>query len=629
MPDPSTGLTDHVVVCGLDHLGLRTIQELRLGDAPVLGVGTEDEVERARERLDGVPLLVGDPRRETTLHEAGVERAAALVLTGESDQGNLDAALAAQESNADLRIVLRMFDSELASHIEALFPNAVALSSSALAAPGFVSAALDGDGGASFLLAGHRLRSRLSGGADGPDGGPGPSGPDDGPNGRFHDPLKTFEIARLHTDRTVDLMPATHGATPVVLADGERRLLIDVARTYVAGDRHDSGLLGQAQRTTGAVLASVSGAAAEVGGGIRSLPGRMRAAIGRPRRLQPERRVVRLATILIALAIVSALYFQITARLSPLDAFSYAITLLTGAALPTSLDPAAVGVPLKVYAIVLSVVGAAIVAVVYALITDAIVRSRLLQTFGRRSVPASISEHVIVAGLGSIGYRVALDLAARGVPVVVADIAEDGRFTAATRAAGIPVAVGDARHPEILADLGLDRARAVIAATSDDLVNIAIALNARAVRPEMRVVVRIFDPDFALRVQRGFRIRFTRSVSHLAAPAFAAAAIGSEVVATVPVGDRRVMLFARVPVTDGSALAGVPIGGLDLAGERSILAIDGPGDDDAEWLPGPEDVARPGDELIVAATRAGLARLLERSRARSPEPDPTSGGAPA
>jgi Trk K+ transport system NAD-binding subunit len=489
-----------------------------------------------------------------------------------------------------------------------------------------VSAALDGDGGASFLLAGHRLRSRLSGGADGSGGS---SGPDDGPAGRFHDPLKTFEIARLHADRTVDLLPGTNGASPAALADGERRLLVDVARTYVASDRHETGILGQAQRTTGAVLASVSGAAAEVGGGIRSLPARLQAAITRPRRLQPERRVVRFATILIALAIVSALYFQITARLSPLDAFSYAITLLTGAALPTSLDPAAVGVPLKVYAIVLSVVGAAIVAVVYALITDAIVRSRLLQTFGRRSVPTSISDHVIVAGLGSIGYRVALDLAARGVPVVVADIEEDGRFTAATRAAGIPVAVGDARHPEILADLGLDRARAVIAATSDDLVNIAIALNARAVRPEMRVVVRIFDPDFALRVQRGFRIRFTRSVSHLAAPAFAAAAIGSEVVATVPVGDRRVMLFARIPVTEGSGLAGAPIGALDRPGERSILAIDGPGDDDAEWTPGPDDAAQAGDELIVAATRAGLARLLERSRTRPPDADPVAGGAPA
>ena len=49
-------------------------------------------------------------------------------------------------------------------------------------------------------------------------------------------------------------------------------------------------------------------------------------------------------------------------------------------------------------------------AVVYAFITDALIRSRLLQTLGRRTVPRNIHDHVIVAGLGSIGYRVALGL---------------------------------------------------------------------------------------------------------------------------------------------------------------------------------------------------------------------------
>jgi Trk K+ transport system NAD-binding subunit len=135
------------------------------------------------------------------------------------------------------------------------------------------------------------------------------------------------------------------------------------------------------------------------------------------------------------------------------------------------------------------------------------------------------------------------------------------------------------------------------------------------VRPGLRVVVRVFDPDFAVRVQHGFQIRFTRSVSYLAAPAFAAAAIGSEVVATVPIGDRRVMLFARVPVAADSGLAGAAISTLDEPGTRRVLAIDGPGDDDARWLPQPGDTAAPGDALIVAATRAGLQRLLERGRA--------------
>jgi Trk K+ transport system NAD-binding subunit len=598
-------LIDHVV-CGLDHLGRRTIDELRLGDVPVVGVGTVEAAAEAAERTPDLVLIIGDPRREATLRAASIETAAAIVLTSEDDEANVHAALAAQELNASIRIVLRMFDRELGSHIEALIPTAVALSSSALAAPGFVSAALDGDAGASFSLVGHRVVTRVVASA----ATRSRRGDEPMPDGGDLDRLATIPIAFLRRDRTVELLPEA-----TVAGNPDDLLVVDVARAYHAEERQRQGLIDRARQTTDSVVADVSGVVTGVGGGIRELRSRLRGGLSRPPRIRAERRIVRFGAALIALAILSALYFQVTAGLSPLDAFSYAVTLLTGAALPTSLDPAAVGVALKLYAIVLSVVGAAMVAVVYALITDAIVRSRLLQTLGRRSVPGTIRDHVIVVGLGSIGHRVALEVAARGVPVVVADLEDDGRFTAATRAAGIPVVIGDARHPEILADLGIERARAVIAATSEDLVNIAVALNSRAVRPDLRVVVRVFDPDFAIRVQRGFRIRFTRSVSHLAAPAFAAAAIGSEVVATVPVGDRRVMLFARVPVVAGSRLAGVPAASLDEPGTRRVLAIDGPGDDDARWLPGPDAAAAVGDALVVAATRAGLARLLEQGRA--------------
>ena len=92
---------------------------------------------------------------------------------------------------------------------------------------------------------------------------------------------------------------------------------------------------------------------------------------------------------------------------------------------------------------------------------------------------------MIVDGLGSIGYRVALGIAARGVPVVAVEVSDDGRFVSPTRAAGIPVFIGDARHPEVLEQLHLDSARAIVAATSDDLVNMSAALNARALRPDL------------------------------------------------------------------------------------------------------------------------------------------------
>ena len=555
--------TGHVIVCGLEHLGLRTIDELRMRDEEVVGIGPNDD---AAERLAaaGVRLVVGDPRLSRVLSQADVETAGAIVLTGDDDLANLNAALAAVELNPRIRTVIRMFDQELGSHIPELLPDAVALSSSALAAPGFVSAAIDGESGTRFRLGGRLIMSRESA-----------------------DPARaplSIPIARLRADRSVEILPDAPTTDPNLI-------LIDIAATDADGAGPDPA---PAPRPTG-------DGRRERTGPIASLRARVRS---------PEQRLFRFAAILVLLAVGSAVFFQVVAGLSPLDAVSYAITLLTGASLPADIEGAAANTALRVYAIFLSLVGAAIVAVVYAFITDALIRSRLLQTLGRRTVPGGIHDHVIVVGLGSIGYRVALGIAERGVPVVAVEVDDEGRFVSATRAAGIPVFIGDARHPQVLEELRLGMARAVVAATSDDLVNLSTALNARKLRPDLRVVVRLYDPDFAVRVQQGFGIRFTRSVSHLAAPAFAAAAVGSEVVATVPVGDRRVILFARFRVPSGSLLEGRPAASLGGTGVLRVLAVADPGSEEARWSFPPDEVMDAGEEVVVAATRAGLGDLL-------------------
>jgi Trk K+ transport system NAD-binding subunit len=561
---PTTG---HAVVCGLDHLGVRTIDQLRARDESVVGIGpTADPEEHLTEV--GARLVVGDPRLTRTLREADVETAAVIVLTGDDDLANLNAALAAFELNPHIRIVIRMFDQELGAHIPDLFPDAVALSSSALAAPGFVSAAIDGETGTRFVLAGRVITSRES--AD-------PAASPD-----------SIVIARLNADRTVDPLPDA-------AVTGPKLILIDVGEETVSS-------VGPQVVPPPAPRAAIRPPS------IRGRK-RLRGALG-SRFATPEERLVRFGAALVGLAIVSALFFEIVASLTPLDAVSYVVTLLTGAALPANIDPVAANTALRVYAIFLSLVGAAIVAVVYAFITDALIRSRLLQTLGRRTVPGGIHDHVIVAGLGSIGYRVALGIAARGVPVVAVEVSDDGRFVSPARAAGIPVLIGDARHPEVLEQLHIDTARAIVAATSDDLVNLSAALNARAVRDDVRVVVRLYDPDFAVRVQHGFKIRFTRSVSQLAAPAFAAAAIGSEVIATVPVGDKRVILFARLRVPAGSMLEGRLASSLGRDGALRILAVADPGSELARWSFPADEVMDAGEEVVVAATRAGLGELL-------------------
>jgi Trk K+ transport system NAD-binding subunit len=297
---------------------------------------------------------------------------------------------------------------------------------------------------------------------------------------------------------------------------------------------------------------------------------------------------------------------------------SWAIGLLTGSGTGFSgVDEASTPGILKAYGILLSLIGAALVGVVYALITDAIIGARLLATLGRRPIPASIRDHVIVCGLGSIGYRVALGIREHGVKVVVVEPDENGRFVAAARALGIPVVAGDARQAEVLKRVGVERCRAICAVTSDDLINLTAALNARAIRSDLRVVLRLFDPELALRAQHGLAIRFTRSVSHLAAPAFAAAAIGSQVEASVPIGDKRVLLFSRIRGAAGSPLSKLPISTLDEPGDVAVIGVEAEGEP-ADWTPDPGRLATPETDVLVVASRTGLAHLLELSRDHGP-----------
>ncbi len=103
-----------------------------------------------------VLVITGDHRRERVLREAGVTEAESLVLTRDDDLGNLHAALVARELNPSIRLVIRVFDAQIAEQLPDLIDNAVALSSSSLAAPGFVAAALEGEGGERFAEAGRQ-----------------------------------------------------------------------------------------------------------------------------------------------------------------------------------------------------------------------------------------------------------------------------------------------------------------------------------------------------------------------------------------------------------------------------------------------------------------------------------------
>jgi Trk K+ transport system NAD-binding subunit len=217
-----------------------------------------------------------------------------------------------------------------------------------------------------------------------------------------------------------------------------------------------------------------------------------------------------------------------------------------------------------------------------------------------------------VVGLGNVGTRVVRQLTDLGLEVVAIDRKPDAFGVKVAEQLGVPVIIGDAASEDTLRAASIATCKALVVVSTDDVTNLQAALNARAVRSDMRVVLRLFDGDFAQRVQKAFNINISRSVSYLAAPAFAAAMLDREVLATIPV-DRHALMVAEVQVLPGSPLVGEPLRAADKPYSVRVIGLTTAGSEWLDWAPAPEHPVAPGDRVLVVARRAGLRALVERA----------------
>ena len=99
-------MNGHTIVCGYGHMGQMVVEDLTEADRAVVAV--ERDVDRiALAESGGVAYIVGDAEEETTLREAGIERAGALVSLLADDAANVFLVLTARALNPKLRIIAR------------------------------------------------------------------------------------------------------------------------------------------------------------------------------------------------------------------------------------------------------------------------------------------------------------------------------------------------------------------------------------------------------------------------------------------------------------------------------------------------------------------------------------------
>lgn len=149
---------------------------------------------------------------------------------------------------------------------------------------------------------------------------------------------------------------------------------------------------------------------------------------------------------------------------------------------------------------------------------------RLTGIVGRSAVPRR--DHVVVVGLGQIGFRLCELLRDLDVRVVAVEQNPDARNVTRAKDQKLPVVIGSGANEAVLRRVSTRRARALAAVTSDEAENIAIAVAARGVRDDLNIALRAGDGDATSETQSLFHIGVVRDAYRVAGTALAAVTLG-------------------------------------------------------------------------------------------------------
>ncbi|MEX1254074.1 MAG: potassium channel protein [Dehalococcoidia bacterium] len=266
----------------------------------------------------------------------------------------------------------------------------------------------------------------------------------------------------------------------------------------------------------------------------------------------------------------------------------------------------------QVFTIFVVLFGVGVALYILTTVVQAVVEGELALALGVRRMQARIGalrNHYILCGFGRVGEEIARDLADRGVPLVV--IESNPEALQRSEQFDYLIIEGDATQDAILQRAGIERARALLAASDSDAGNTYITLTAKALNPGLYVVARVGHPASEARVRRAGADRVISPYS-LAGRRMALSALQPLMVDFIDVlasGRQAEQILAELVVLEESAIVGRPLqDALNGCPVTTLLAIQHA---DGEVLVGPAGsyTLRPGDRLMLLSSEADMEEL--------------------
>ena len=244
--------------------------------------------------------------------------------------------------------------------------------------------------------------------------------------------------------------------------------------------------------------------------------------------------------------------------------------------------------------------------------TQTAIELELNQFFGKRRVRSMIEKlegHIILCGFGRVGRGAAQELRKAGASFVVIDN-NDERVERAIKA-GMLAVLADASRDETLRDVGIDRAKGLIATLASDADNLFVILSAKTLNPQLQLSARIAEESSEQKMRRAgadFVFAPYDSTGHRMAQAM----LKPHVLRFLDFTEQQDVdvEIEQVLVTDQSTFAGKTLADVDIRYKSSvvILAIR-KANGEMQFNPAPESKMSPGDHLIAMGNAGNLQKL--------------------
>jgi Trk K+ transport system NAD-binding subunit len=589
-------LAGHVIVCGLEGIGVTIVEQLHRCGQQVVVVGQYATAAQLASVSSWTTAVVSSAGTlEQTLDAAGLQAASAIVCVVPHDLQNVQIALQARHMSQDVRVVSQLGNKAVRRAMAVNNGPGAVIDSASLAAPAIVEACLG------------RRRHAIE----------------------IED--VSFAVATVVAEAGTlrsqfgDLAPVA--VTRTSHAGGQPEVFACPGRDFVTAAGDLATVLGTppalAMRQIDMAAPQEQPEPRSLRRRVEQFAGGARAAVG-----EFDPGLFRALSVLVTLVAISTLLLHWQYRkpaMSPLDSlyFSVETVATVGFGDFSFIDQSWY---LRVWAIFLMLAGVTTTAVLMAYLADFLISRRLNGSLGRRRA-RTMSGHVIVVGLGAFGLEVARGLIAAGKQVVVVEYDTHNRFLGDAAALDLPVIFGDATAASTLEWARLRDAAAIAVLTSDDMVNIETGiavrdlLDDRWVAGAMPVVMRVFDRSLSRTIAARFDFENIQSIEEITAPWFVAAALGLDVLGAFAVSGQP-FTVGRLTVAPGGALAGTDMQGLSAS--TRVIALKHVGASELEHPPRRGTQFQGGDLAYIIGPNDELIEVLRRAA-----PAGTNGSGPA